>query len=261
MKELWNQLVTWFATHWEAPARALGILVGSVIAAKIASSLATRWFGKRFDAQGKMLLRRGVYWPIALLGFTTALTHLGLDLSIFLGAAGIVTVAVGFASQTSASNLISGIFLVGERAFAVGDVIRVGTTSGEVLSIDLLSVKVRTFDNLFVRVPNEIMVKSEVTNLSRFPIRRIDLHVRVGYGANLDDVRTLLLGIAEHQSRILAEPEPLFFVDAFEPSGMLIQFSVWTRRENWGEARALLQRSIRAEMDDAGIPRPTLVVP
>lgn len=56
-------------------------------------------------------------------------------------------------------------FLLVERPFSVGDVIRVGSTSGEVLSIDLLSLKIRTFENLYVRIPNETIIKSEVTTL------------------------------------------------------------------------------------------------
>ena len=83
-------------------------------------------------------------------------------------AAGLLTVALGFAAQTSASNLISGLFLLGERPFVVGDVIRLASgITGEVVGIDLLSVKIRTFDNLLVRVPNETLLKSELTNLTR----------------------------------------------------------------------------------------------
>ena len=111
----------------------------------------------------------------------SALRELGFKLSVLLGAAGVLTVAVGFASQTSASNIISGLFLLGERPFSVGDVIRVGSTTGEVLSIDLLSAKLRTFENLFVRIPNETLIKSEVTNLSRLPVRRLDLKIGIAY--------------------------------------------------------------------------------
>ena len=60
----------------------------------------------------------------------------GADLSIFLGAAGVLTVALGFASRTAASNLISGLFLVGEKALSVGDSVQVGTISGQVVAVD-----------------------------------------------------------------------------------------------------------------------------
>jgi hypothetical protein len=101
--------------------------------------------------------------------------QLGFDFTVLLGAAGIVTVAIGFASQTSASNLISGLFLVWRRRSGIGDIVTVDGVTGEVLSVDLLSTKLRTFDNLQVRIPNETMVKARITTLNRFPLRRVDL--------------------------------------------------------------------------------------
>ena len=89
---------------------------------------------------GQILLKRAIFYGIMILMSMSALRELGFDLSVILGAAGILSVAIGFASQTSASNLISGLFLMMERPFSIGDVIRVEQTTGEVISIDLLSV-------------------------------------------------------------------------------------------------------------------------
>jgi len=133
---------------------------------------------------------------------------MGFQLSVLLGAAGILSVAIGFASQTSASNLISGLFLIGEGPFAIGDFIRVGTTEGEVLSIDLLSVKLRTPDNLFVRIPNEQLIKSEVVNLTRFAIRRLNLAVGVAYKEDIPRVRHILMQVATDNPLCLNEPAP-----------------------------------------------------
>ena len=113
------------------------------------------------------------------------LGELGVKLTALLGAAGIVGIAVGFASQTSVSNIISGLFLISEKPFAIGDVLKVGGTTGIIQSIDLLSIKIRTFDNLFVRIPNEKILSSEVTNITRFPIRRMDIVFQVDYGQDL----------------------------------------------------------------------------
>ena len=139
-----------------------------------------------------------------------AMRELGFSLAVIMGAAGVLTVALGFASQTTASNLISGLFLIGERSFEIGDLIRVGTTTGEVLSIDALSVKLRTFDNLFVRIPNESLIKSEVTTLTRFPIRRLDLLLGVAYKEDIGRVQKVLTEVADRNPLCLDEPPPLF---------------------------------------------------
>lgn len=64
--------------------------------------------------------------------------------------------------------------------------------TGTVLSIDLLSIKIRTYDNLFIRIPNQKVISSEITNLTRFPIRRIDIPVKVAYKDDLEKVKEIL---------------------------------------------------------------------
>lgn len=236
--------------------RALLFLLVGLLLARLASRLVQRLVSRRFDAHLAMVLRRLSYYLILGLFVASALKELGFSLGVLLGAAGVLSVALGFASQTSASNLISGLFLLGERPFAVGDVIKVGETVGEVLAIDLLSVKIRTFDNLFVRIPNETLVKSQVTTLTRFPIRRLDLKLGVAYKEDMARVRDLLLAVAENNTLCLDEPKPLFIFNGFGDSAQEIQFSVWAKRENFLDLRNSLQMEIKQAFDAAGVEIP-----
>ncbi|MEZ4461280.1 MAG: mechanosensitive ion channel [bacterium] len=78
--------------------------------------------------------------------------------------------------------MISGLFLLGERPFVVGDTLQINDTVGEVVSIDLLSVTIRTFDNLAVRVPNETLLKTTFSEPDAFlPIRPLDILLGVAY--------------------------------------------------------------------------------
>jgi small-conductance mechanosensitive channel len=168
----------------------------------------------------------------------------------------VLSVAVGFASQTSASNIISGLFLIAEQPFKVGDVIQIGGTTGEVLAIDLLSVKLRTFDNLFVRIPNESLIKTEVRTLTRFPIRRVDITVGVAYKEDLSKVRKVLLEVTERNPLSLEEPKPVFIFRGFGDSSLDIQFSVWVQRENYLELKNRIQEEIKTAFDAEGIEIP-----
>lgn len=188
--------------------------------------------------------------------FISTLRELGFDLSVVLGAAGILSVAIGFASQTSASNLIRGLFLMMERPFSIGDVIRVEQTTGEVISIDLLSVKIRTFDNLFVRIPNESMIKTQVTTLTRFPIRRADLKVGIAYKEDIEKVKKLLADVAEKNLLCLSEPAPLFILLGFGSSSVDIQFSVWAKRENFLLMKNSIYQEIKEAFDANGVEIP-----
>lgn len=223
---------------------ALTLVIGLVLA-RILASLAGRLAERRGTAQAQMITRRLVFY--AMIGLTVAMTldTVGVKLGVLLGAAGILTVAIGFAAQTSASNLISGVFLLGERPFSVGDTIEVGGTSGEVLAVDLLSVKLRTFDNLFVRVPNETLIKSEITNLSRNPIRRFEIELRVAYGEDLDRLRALLFSLAAADPDILEEPEPIVWIDRLGESAIHIRFLVWAaNRAGYFDARSRMHETV-----------------
>lgn len=236
--------------------RALALVVAGFLVGGVVSRNVRRFMPKHISPHHATLMTRLVYWVILGLFLASALRQLGFSLSVLLGAAGVLSVAIGFASQTSASNLISGLFLVGEKPFELGDVIKVGDVTGEVLSIDLLSVKLRTFDNLFVRMPNENLIKSQVTNLTRFPIRRFDLLVGIAYRENIARVREVLMQVADRNTLCLDDPEPLFIFTGFGDSSLNIQFSVWAKKENYLTLRNTLQEEVKMAFDAEGIEIP-----
>ena len=242
--------------HLLAAVRALLVFVIGMVLARFAARTAERVLLRRDDRQLAMLARKGVFWSLTALVTVTGLHQLGFNLGVLLGAAGILTVAIGFASQTSASNLISGLFLLGEKPFAVGDMITIGDVTGEVLSIDALSVKLRTFDNIFVRIPNESILKDRVRTLTRFPIRRFDFKFIVGFREDLKGVEKVLRAVSDSNKVALQEPKPLFLILGYEEWGIGLQYSVWGARENFFALRFSLQLEIQQALGEAGIEIP-----
>lgn len=235
--------------------QALALLVAGIVLSRAARFAVRRWTGG-LSAQQRMLLVRGVGYTVFGLFAVSALRELGFDFAVLLGAAGIVTVAVGFASQTSASNLISGLFLVFERTIEVGDIITIEGVTGEVLSFDLLSTRLRTFDNLLVRIPNETMVKARITNLNRFPIRRYDLQVGVAYKEDLAHVKRVLLEVADRNPLCLEEPAPLIIAQGYGASSVNLQLSVWAKTENYLDLRNAIHEEVKETFDRVGIEIP-----
>ena len=223
--------------------------IGFLIARFVSNSF-IRTIGSRFNAHQRLLWRRGIFYFIFLLFIMASLREAGFKLSVFLGAAGILTVALGFASQTSATNLISGLFLIGEGSFEVGDTIQITlirgqTIEGQVISIDLLSVKLLTLDNVYIRLPNEQLIRTPVMNLSKYPIRRIPITLAINFHEDIIKVRHVLLEVAAKYPLVMDDPKAAVTVTAFRESSIEILFSFWCRQENALKVRDEMQERIR----------------
>jgi len=223
---------------------------------KILSSLTARIFKKKFSPQAAMIVKKTIFYSGSIIIIIMVLKELGFNLTALLGAAGIAGVALGFASQTSVSNIISGLFLIGEKPFIVGDFIRVGDKSGTVISIDLLSVKIRTLDNLFVRLPNESLIKQELINITKYPIRRMDIMIGVAYKEDIGRVMKILKELAQGNPFCLEDPEPLILFKDFGDSALEIQFGVWFAKSDYVKLRNSIMKEIKDRFDHEKIEIP-----
>ena len=222
----------------------------------VISRLLGKFSKGRFGDHLGTFFQKGIYY-LGIVGILiSVLVELGFNPAALLGAAGIVSVAVGFASQTSLSNIISGIFLYWEQPFTVGDIIKVGDTSGIVLSIDLMSVKLRQFDNHFVRIPNETMIKTQVTNVTKFPIRRIDIEVGTSYGSNVEQVMKVLRNVADQNPFSLDEPNPIVVFKGFGDSSLNFMLGAWCEKTQFLDLKNSLTRDVKMAFDREGIEIP-----
>ncbi len=231
------------------------IFIGLPLTFMLSKSI-KKYFTKKLSAQQGMIFGKLVMYSGVVIIIFSILNDFGFKLSHLLGAAGIVGIALGFASQTSVSNIISGLFLIAEKPFMVDDVITVGGTTGQVLSIDVLSIKLRTFDNKFIRIPNETIIKSEVTNVTRFPIRRLDVNIGVAYKEDVGKVKSVLLDIAAKNPLCLQEPEPLIIFSGFGDSSIDFLFAVWAVKADFLKLKNSILEEIKNRFDDQGIEIP-----
>ncbi len=252
-----EQIGAWFRSlSPEVLTRGLKVAITIVLGlfvVRLLAALTQRYIMKKSTPQRQMIARKVITYTGFVLVLMAVLGELGVKLTALLGAAGIVGIAVGFASQTSVSNIISGLFLISEKPFAVGDVIRIGGTTGIIQSIDLLSIKIRTFDNLFVRIPNEKILTSEVTNITRFPIRRMDITLQVAYGQDLERVHALLAEIASENPWSLDEPEPVIVFSEFKEGGVEVLLGLWFTKADFLNLKNSIMKSITSRFQAEGI--------
>lgn len=232
------------------------IFVLGIVFARLISALVLHIESRFGHHRHRTLLRRTVFYSTFALFTCSALLELGFNLHVLLGAAGILTIALGFASQMSASNLISGLFLVGERAYVTGDTLSVNGVVGEIVSIDLLSIKLRTSDHTYVRIPNEVLIKTQLTNLTHYPIRRLDINLSVSYQEDFEKVRRVLSELARANLLCLKDPAPKVVLQDFADNTLHFRFSLWTGKHHYKELKEMLVEQIKHAFDMHGIISP-----
>ena len=181
---------------YELLLEALILLIIGILSVRLIRFLILKLIMKKSALQNQMLMGKLINYTGFFIVLIIILAQLGLKLSALLGAAGIMGIAIGVASQKSLGNIISGFFMVTEKSFEIGDVITVGDKTGIVYSIELLSIMLKTFDNLLIRIPHETLISTNIVNITRFPIRRMDLFLTVDYKTDMGHVTELLGNIA-----------------------------------------------------------------
>ncbi|MDD4232567.1 MAG: mechanosensitive ion channel family protein [Candidatus Cloacimonetes bacterium] len=248
-------VITDFATpeRISLAVRVLLMLIIGIPVIKLVLKIISRLIKDKLSLQSEVLIGRTVKYVLYLILLVMVLNEFGFKISALLGAAGIFGVAIGFASQTSVSNIISGIFLISEKPFMIGDVVEVAGNLGSIESIDLLSIKLKTFDGRYVRIPNETMIKNDVTNLTRYDIRRAQFVVGVAYKEDVRKVLEILKDIAENMPDALKDPAPLIQLDGFGDSSIDINFGVWTATSNVIDMKTQLMLAVKERFDKEGI--------
>ena len=184
------------------------------------------------------------------------LSLFGVKLSAIWGAAGIAGVAIGFAAQTSVSNLISGLFVITEGAIKIGDTIIVDGITGVVDSINLISVTVHTLDNEMVRIPNSTIINTNLMNKSFHSKRRLTVTCPIAYGNDLQLALDTYLKAANDCETVLKEPAPAAWIDKFADSGIDVTVAVWFEPKDFLKTKSDLHIAITKEKALAGLETP-----
>ncbi len=232
------------------------ILIVGLLILGIITALVKKLLPAKFSMQRKMLINRFVRYTGIVILFLIVISEMNIDLTALFGAAGVIGIVIGVASQTSIGNIVSGFFLVSEKPFELGDLIRIGDKTGTVYSIDLLSIKIKTLDNLLLRIPNQTVISTEVINVTKFPIRRLDIDLSVAYKEDLERVIEVIKRVVKRNPFCLDEPEPLIVFKDFGASGINILLGVWFEKANFLKVKNSLFMEIKSTFDAEGIEIP-----
>lgn len=232
------------------------VVIISMIIARILRSNIRRTFREKISTDILNVLEKIVYYAIIGVGAVSALPQLGVDLTGLLVAGGVLGVVVGFASQSVVSNLVSGLFLIFERPVKIGEQIEVEDISGIVTDIRVLSTTVRTYDGTYVRIPNEKVFSSNITNYVANPVRRFDYTIGIAYEDNTEKALHTILHTVENHPFVLKNPPPNIFLDNLGDNSVNIMVRVWVPSVVWYDVRRELLQKIKADLKEANISIP-----
>lgn len=228
----------------------------AVIIAQILRSNIRRMLKEKVAKDILNITEKLVYYGTIFLGVISVLPLIGINLTGLLVAGGVVGIVVGFASQSVVSNLISGLFLVFERPVKMGEQIQVGTVSGVVWDIRILSTILRTFEGEYVRIPNEKVFSSEITNLVANKARRIDYTVGISYSDDAHEAISAIITMIEDHPFILKNPAPRIFVSELAESSVNIAIKIWVPSVIWYDVKTEMLWKVKMELEKAGITIP-----
>lgn len=229
------------------------LLIGIYLLFKIVRALVLRLTKDKVSKQANYIIKKAIDYTAFVIIIMTIFDRFGIDISALLGAAGIAGIAIGFAAQTSVSNIISGFFIMSERVFQIGDFIKVDSVSGTVDSFNILSVRLKTSDGQLVRIPNETMIKKNLVNISHFENRRFDIKINLLYSQDLKRVQAVLLDIVSDNEFALLNPAPVIAFDSFNASMIELTCGVWVKRENYSKLKNSLILEISSRFVQEGI--------
>ncbi|MEW8461099.1 MAG: mechanosensitive ion channel family protein [Candidatus Thiodiazotropha endolucinida] len=155
-----------------------------------------------------------------------------VDMTAWLASAGIAGIAIGFAAKDTLANLFSGVFIMADSPYKIGDYVVLddgGGIRGKVTHIGIRSTRLLTRDVVEVTIPNSIMGNSKVVNESGGPHVKYRIRVAVGvaYGSDIDQVRDVLMSVARESETVCDQPEPRVRFRAFGASSLDFELLCW----------------------------------
>ena len=183
-----------------------------------------RW---SLDASLELLLSNVLRAIWILVGLYLVFGQFGVNLLPILGGLGVVGLAVGFAAQDILGNLISGVTLLLDRPFRIGDWIRTQDNEGQVIGLTLRTTRIRTRDNEFVSIPNKEVANAVVVNLSQGGPLRLNVPIGIAYKEKVEDARKVLVAVMQQHPKVMDSPAPVILVSDLADSSVNLIMRFW----------------------------------
>ncbi|MFT4892913.1 MAG: small conductance mechanosensitive channel [Candidatus Nanohaloarchaea archaeon] len=235
------------------------ILIGGFVADQISNVLVDRAVKRRSgDEHSTKTAKKLTSYIIYPLTFVVILGVFGFPLSSLGAAVGLIGLGLSFALKDMISNFISGIFIMINRPFKIGDQIEVSGEAGTVRDIRIRATEIKTYDGRQVIVPNSTLYNGTVINNTAYDARRFDVIVGISYDDDIEKAKELAVETLEEAETVESDPEPMVLVDELGGSSVNIKLRGWTRpsKANMVKSASEVTQIVKEKYDKAGIDIP-----
>jgi len=228
------------------------IVIGVTI---IATFIITRWLShviyksaEKWDLDLTVInvLNDIIKYTLYILALAIILKWFGIDLTGLVLSIGILGVAVGFAARDTLANFISGLFILADKSFKVGDIIEISNQKGTVIRMGFRTTTICTSDNKIITIPNSLFSKNPHVNYTASHKRRIDLKVNIPIGVNIKEFEEKIKGLIIGTNGILSKPEPKLIILEIADTGIIAKVTAWTNKtDKVAHYRSIIAKKVK----------------
>ncbi|PSH00115.1 MAG: hypothetical protein BRC28_01235 [Nanohaloarchaea archaeon SW_4_43_9] len=235
------------------------LLVAGFIADQISNILVERAIkergGDKHVSKTSKKLTSYVIYPVT---FIVILGVFGFPLASLGAAVGLIGLGLSFALKDMISNFISGLFIMINKPFKIGDQIQVSGEAGTVRDIKIRATEIKTYDGRQVIVPNSMLYNGKVINNTAYKCRRFDVIVGIGYDEDIQEAKELAIETLEEASTVKSRPEPQVLVNELGGSSVNLKLRGWSKpsKANMLKSASEVTQIVKEKYDKSGIDIP-----
>ena len=210
----------------------------------------------RVDQTLRPVIASVVRYVILVFVLIAVLAQFGVQTTSIIALLAAGGLAIGLALQGTLQNIAAGIMILFLRPFRVGDSIDAEGLAGTIEEIGLFTTQMRTYDGIYVEVPNGQIWNRAIRNYSRVTARRLDLVVGIGYEDDIDKALAALLDLLVKDERVNDDPAPQVMVEELGDSSVNLNLRCWAAPGDYWNLRFDLTKAVKQRLDAEGITIP-----
>lgn len=196
------------------------------------------------------VIKQTVKITMQVIVILTALEALDITFTGLAAILGTLSLALSLAAKDSVADVASGLIILLNKEFTVGDYVEIGVNIGVIQKLTLTYIRINTKDNRQVFIPNAMVAKSVVVNHSREDKRRLDVEIEIPASDDIDDTKNIIMSVVSRSDLVLKGEDVEVVVSDFNTLVTILLLKVWTKTDDIQNLKYFLKENIKKELQN-----------